>query len=86
MAIVSLTFICVTLWVCDFLRQQISGKLPMSIARSVIIDFLVSVEMCTAALEMGALLDHYGHLLWTICLFLNAVYQIIRWRDHAMPR
>ena len=85
MAFVSIALIVTLLSACDFLRRQIRDRAPHSLAKSIILDFLISVELCATSFELGALLDEYGLAMWSLALFLVVVYQVLRWKDFSAP-
>ncbi len=85
MALISLVVIMLILGVCDWLRGRLGKHFQPALWRSLAVDALLAVELCGGAFEMGAILEHYGLLLWMVCLFLTAFYQNIRWREHSMP-
>ena len=85
MAFVSILLIVVLLSTCDFLRRMIRANASPSLTRNLILDFLISVELCATSFELGAVLDEYGLAIWSFGLFLVVVYQVLRWKDYSAP-
>lgn len=85
MALISVLIIAATLLACDFARRTIRQHFASSLTRSLVLDFIITIELCTGSFELGVILEHYGVWIWSIGLYLLAFYQCSRWQGFTMP-
>lgn len=84
--IVSITVIVVILFTCDNLRRYVISKTSRSkLPHNLILDVIVSIELCAVSLELGVVFTHYGFWYWLVGLYINSFYQCIRWRNVNPP-
>lgn len=83
--LVSLCIIAGTLLLGDLLRNRLSRGDQNSLVTKLILDAILTIELCTAALEFGVIFQHFGIMWWTAGLFMNCVYQITRWSGLTPP-
>ena len=85
MAWASLALVFATLITCDTLRRHLSALSSNLLARDLVLDTLVTVECCTVSLELGVIFEHYGVGFWLCGLYLNCLYQSLRWQGFKSP-
>ena len=68
------------LHLCLFLLNRFKGLL-----KDLLLDSVITVEALSVSLEMGVLLEHYGITVWLVALYLNALYQGVRWHGLCPP-
>ncbi|TRY69563.1 hypothetical protein TCAL_08896 [Tigriopus californicus] len=85
MAVISILIIAVTLLACDFARRTIRHYFEPSLSRSLVLDFVITIELCTGSFELGVILENYGVWVWSVGLYLLAFYQCSRWQGFTMP-
>lgn len=83
--LVSLAIIVVTLAGCDFIRNKIASNNDNSLLRKLLLDAILTTELCVPALEFGVIFQHYGIAVWTLGLYANCMYQLFRWRGLTSP-
>jgi hypothetical protein len=85
--LVSIGIIVITLLICDYIRNLIVIKCrgEFNLAQKIILDGILAIELCGPALELGVIFQHYGIAVWTIGLYFNCFYQLIRWRNLSPP-
>lgn len=80
---VSLCVVVVTYGTCYGLKRLASSASSgPSLALSLFLDFVTSVEFIVAAFELGIVLEHYGLAVWSICLYLSVTYQVLQLQFH----
>ena len=81
---VSLFVVVVTYGTCYGLKRLASdASRGPSLALSLFLDFVTSVEFIVAAFELGIVLEHYGLAVWSICLYVSVTYQVRTMLLHA---
>ena len=83
--LVSLGIIIGTLLIGDIIRNWLLKRDSQSLLTKLIFDAILTIELCTAALEFGVIFQHFGIYWWTAGLFMNSVYQSTRWVGLTPP-
>ena len=67
--LVSIGIILTILFACDRLRNYIIFKTNRAkLVHNLILDVIVTIELCTVSLELGVVFKHYGFWCWFVGL------------------
>ncbi len=82
----TLAIIAGTLIIGDLLRHYVIYPLTCSSwIKTLLVDAILTFELCGTSFEMGVIYQHYGLGLWTVGLFASCIYQLWRWKGLPMP-
>lgn len=85
----SFGIIIILLLVCDNIRRFIISQstrlgIQNTFSEHILLDVVAAIEMCSVSLELGVVLKHYGYWYFAILLYLNILYQCLKW-PHIHP-